>query len=245
MPPKRLAKHKVALKKSTEEIQDCPEPELVVVNVSNKGIVAWSDELLPKELAPSLIKGINASKNCFTSIELPNVKNYTGLQFLDFSRNLLADLNNMQWSMLSSIRELDISRNILPELPVGITDLPLLEVLNISHNLLRRLPDNMNHLRSLRSLDASHNEIDSVGDQLEDLPYLEELNLTHNKDITDMAPRTTRLFQKRALLSSKAERRILIRRALCIRKNVFNREQESIMESIESSVATGDINPYP
>ena len=47
-----------------------------------------------------------------------------------------------------------------------------------------------------------------------------------------MGPNTRRLCDKRSLLSSKEERRALITRALGLRKQVLQKEQQVVMEEI-------------
>ena len=54
----------------------------------------------------------------------------------------------------------------------------------------------MSKLKSLRNLDASYNQINTIGDILENLMFLGDLNLNGNPQITEMGPRTNRLFQK-------------------------------------------------
>ena len=65
---------------------------------------------------------------------------------------------------------------------------------------------------------------------LDKLPSLEDLNLTANPnlDLATLGTRTRRLVDKRALMASKNERRILIQRALGVQRNVLTREQQAI-----------------
>ena len=109
-----------------------------------------------------------------------------------------------------------------------------LETLLVDRNQLLEFPKDMHTMRQLRVLDASFNALTTVGTALDKLPALEDLNLGANPDldIETLGTRTRRLFDKRCLMASKAERRILITRALGVQRNVLTREQQAIFREI-------------
>lgn len=248
MPAKRTHKHRLAIKKSTIDTEKESVSAIVSIEIFGKGHQEWSDKFLPLGIIPEFVKIIRASKNEFTTIDISSIQKYIALETIDFSKNLISSLDSFQWASIQNIRELDLSRNQLSILPDGLgASLQRLEVLTVHHNQLTALPNSMECLKHLRSFDASYNMIQSVGDVLEELVYLDQLNLVHNSETIEqtMGPRTSRLYRKRALLSSKVERKVLIQRALCIRKNVLNREQEAIIQETSAAIDTGRPNPYP
>jgi len=199
MPPKKLHKHRLAIKKSVIEAESIQKAvDNINIDISGKGHQKWSDEFLPAGILPEYVKGIFAAKNEFTSIDISFITKYIALEKINFSRNLISSLDNFQWSSIQTIRELDISRNQLTALPIGLAELQRLEVLNVHHNHLTALPDNISEMKSLRSLDASYNIIQSVDLLLEDLPLLDHLDLVHNSESIErgMGPRTSRLYRK-------------------------------------------------
>lgn len=207
----------------------------------DKNLTEWN---VKNELEDRLIKEINLSKNKLT--ELPSLESYSALEILNVSRNGLTSINSLMFPSLSNMRIVDLSRNKLSELPIEFTQLSLLEVLSIHHNQLERLPEGIENLRLLRQLDASYNNITQVFDELEGLMFLDILDLSNNNIMTEMmGPRTRRLCDKKALLSSKEKRRVLIERGLCVRRNVLNREQQAILASIQESSDMNIATEYP
>ena len=82
-----------------------------------------------------------------------------------------------------NIRELDMSRNNIVELPWAIIFLKRLNVLNLSDNSIRSLPPVLFRLKSLRSLNASNNKLRILPTDLLLLTNLEELTITGNPEM--------------------------------------------------------------
>ena len=140
----------------------------------------------------------------------------------------------------------------------------MLVELNIAKNKLSDFPEKMGELKQLRVLDASYNNFEVIGDRLEYLPNLDDLNLSFNPKLNTgllhlgkpscqpayqptnqpnpdsfniyrfTGTRTRRLLEKRALMSSKAERRALITRALGVQHSSLVREQNVIYDQQEA-----------
>ncbi|MGH0126749.1 UNVERIFIED_CONTAM: hypothetical protein FKN15_033503 [Acipenser sinensis] len=72
------------------------------------------------------------------------------------------------------------ARNLLEYLPDWVCDTRKIEVLDVSHNLLTELPGRLLSSLSLRKLLAGHNQLHSLPDLLDHIP-LEALDLQHNK----------------------------------------------------------------
>ena len=107
-----------------------------------------------------------------------------------------------RFAQLFKLRKLDISRNLLENLPSDISKLPAMETLIVNRNKLTSFPQDMNNLSNLRILDASYNFITIIGNIFEKLNNLEELNLRNNDTlkIESMGPRAMRLFDKVSIL---------------------------------------------
>ena len=94
------------------------------------------------------------------------------MSFPDLSGNFLTELKAGLFANLSSLSELNLSRNQLTGLkkrkqqqPV-LWELPSLERLNLAHNQLTEVPDrSFRSLGSLRVLDLSNNQLQSLGDE--------------------------------------------------------------------------------
>ena len=84
-------------------------------------------------------------------------------------------------SHLAHLRLLDLSRNMIAEVPDALASLfPHLSSLNLSHNALLSIPPGLCH-PSLRSLDLSNNRIASIGPELGACGNLDHLLLSGNR----------------------------------------------------------------
>lgn len=107
----------------------------------------------------------------FTSLNPPKITNDTGrrhnITLLDLSNNNLSSLSDFIFSGIYSIRELDLSGNILDSIS-SVSNLQFANQivhLNISHNKLTQMDDSMfSTMPALEKLDVSNNMISSVGD---------------------------------------------------------------------------------
>lgn len=207
-----------------DRITECDQSGRRSVDISHLELADWPAELL----IVSQVTLIQACKNNFSCIK--SLGAFKGLLDLDISRNFITSLEGIDLSKLVRLQRLDISRNLLEHLPEEITQLPQLEVLMCHRNKLLSLPADMKQLKRLKVMDASHNNLTEIGLILESNSELEDLNITNNEDLIkdDMGPRARRLLDKRALLSSKTERRTLITRALGISRKVLAKEQQVI-----------------
>lgn len=147
---------------------------------------------------------------------VPSMSAFTNLERLDLSRNALVTISEYRLSGLHSLKTLDLSRNQLEALPEDISRLPVLETLLIHRNKLTKFPDSIGELRTLVLIDASYNNLTVIGDKLDGLLLLTSLNLTFNENLEEqsMSEKCRRLHSMRNILTSKKERRALIRRCL-------------------------------
>ncbi|XP_066146850.1 malignant fibrous histiocytoma-amplified sequence 1 homolog [Euwallacea fornicatus] len=77
---------------------------------------------------------------------------------------------------IESLKELNVSNNLLTWFPLGIEHLVNLEVLNVSYNDLIELPQGISKLGKLRVLIASHNHLDIVPIMPQSLKVLDFYN---------------------------------------------------------------------
>ena len=234
------AKKKERTKNLLDRIEECDKTGQYELDIAHLDLLEWPRETI---IVPA-IHILKAHRNMFTS--LPPLAMFRSLEILDLSRCNLTSIDDVGFVAFHHLCRLNLSRNNLKELPADIVKLFALETLLVDRNQLLGFPRDMQTMRTLRVLDASHNCLTDVGAALDVLPSLDDLNLSSNPNLNDatLGTRTRRLVDKRALMASKAERRILIRRALAVQRSVLTREQQSIFKEIYVGGAT-DVNELP
>lgn len=230
---------KVRSKNVLDRIEDCDKTGQYELDLSNLDLLEWPKETI---VVPA-IHILDAHGNRFTSI--PTLT-FRGLEVLNLSRCQLSSIADIGFVSLHHLHRLDLSRNNIKELPADIVKLFSLDTLLLDRNQLEAFPPAMHTMRNLRVLDASHNCIINIGSALDVLPSLDDLNLSHNPNLVTAAlgTRTRRLMDKRNLMASKSERRVLIQRALAVQRAVLTREQQSIFREIYTGGAS-DVNELP
>ena len=81
---------------------------------------------------------------------------------------------------LRNVREMNLSLNKIRRLPNDFGLLSCLETLNLSNNMLSELPKSVGNLKKLRALNLSHNNLTKIQDELMLMESLETLNLSKN-----------------------------------------------------------------
>lgn len=78
-----------------------------------------------------------------------------------FDAGILVDGKGLPWFEVEPLTVLDVSQNLLQQLPSEIRQLECLKVLNISSNELESLPEALRDLSALKLLDASCNRCEN------------------------------------------------------------------------------------
>lgn len=184
--PKKISnvqKTKITIKKSSEypTLQGFPRftEELHIVGLDRK-----SFDLQILKL--NCLKVLNLSNNKISSLP-KEVGTLPHLQELILSQNQLGkDAARFKWAWMdqNNIRNtlclLDLSDNLLTEIPQNIGKLNALVNLKISSNLLTHLPQSMGHLTALKYLDLSQNNLQCLPGCMMRLKLL-EIDVSGNK----------------------------------------------------------------
>lgn len=132
-----------------------------IIDWSNRGIA-----LLPKELF----------------LGAHNQERLGDVLSLDLSNNdlrLIPAFGALYW--FNSLRKLDVSDNMLRELPGEINSLTELVLMNAARNQMTSLPKEIGALHELKALDLSHNLLSDLPLELSGLTTLTYLNISSNK----------------------------------------------------------------
>ncbi|KAG7202197.1 hypothetical protein KM043_015874 [Ampulex compressa] len=176
-----LAKTKIVIKKNSEYpiLEGFPKTteELSLTGLGRK---SFDRQILRLQN----LKVLNLSENQLSSLpkELGNLPH---LQELVIAQNQLGKGTISKWLWLdqvaikSNLRLLDISDNLLQELPKQIGKLDALVTLKVRQNMLRSLPQSIGNLPSLRYLDLSKNLLTHVTGSMKNLKLL-ELDISEN-----------------------------------------------------------------
>lgn len=101
---------------------------------------------------------------------------------LNLKECFIEDLNKVKGLFdLKDLNKLDLSNNLLKEIPESINRLRNLAFLSLRSNHLKKIPDSIGDLKNLKILDLSSNDIDQLPFSLGTISSLQILNLERNK----------------------------------------------------------------
>ena len=153
-------------------------------NIKNKGNI---------NIASCIINGnLNMSKNQLKIFPINNILNYirkNTLNKIDLSDNKLTNIHSIETILpiIQSLKELNLSYNIIEKFPLCILTLPNLSILNISNNKLKTFPseqlsfDNIKTFTSnLTCLDLSFNNLTIVPESIGMFSKLVSLIMLNN-----------------------------------------------------------------
>lgn len=184
---------------SANELDDLPVDltklvDLKVLNCSKNRIsqISSSFEKLKQ------IKEFDFSQNCFK--RFPSVfYNFENLERLNGEQNQIKMLDE-QISNLKFLKVLILDKNLLENIDfVDFGTLPHLESIHLSYNQLNKFPRNLDKLKRIKIVDLSFNKIQSFPVDLLLVSSLDVLNLSHNQlqalpSMSDAYKRTNPMF---------------------------------------------------
>ena len=100
------------------------------------------------------------------------------LECLNLAEN---QLRNFSVSKMRRLNYLNASRNALENLPLGVCNLPHLEVLKLNTNRISYVSQDIVLLKRLRTLDLGHNKLTSLPHVINELENLETFNVQGNR----------------------------------------------------------------
>ena len=98
---------------------------------------------------------------------------------LDMTSNLLTNLPP-KFNKLIKLEILILTNNKFSEFPDVIFSIGTLRKLDLANNYIRAVPSTIKQLQQLRSLNLSENQLESLPNEVNELIYLKELNTTGN-----------------------------------------------------------------
>ena len=151
-----------------------------LVNLTSLVLVQNKLSELPSELGKlKKLKLLDLNNNSLISLP-QEVSNLKELQTLNCNNNLLEDF--VEVKNLTNLHCLDISRNKLGSLPVGIdsADFTALLTINANDNQIEELSQNLWQIPTLKNLDLSNNKLTSLPANMADCFKLKEFKATGN-----------------------------------------------------------------
>lgn len=210
--------------KNSDKLMDrfemCDRGGQFELDISGLSVFEW-----PKQISifPSIRK-LYAHANMLKMV--PALSYFTNIETINISRNQLEDISGVKFSTIRTLKNLDVSRNLLTSLPPDIVLLPILENLQIHRNKLTMLPSGISELRSLKVLNAEFNDIFDIVDDFGQLPKLCDVNLSGNPrlNMNTMSYKTQLAIELRNTMADKHERKIVISRVLDLTRSLRNSE---------------------
>jgi Leucine-rich repeat (LRR) protein len=124
---------------------------------------------------------VDLSENQFNGQIPSSFKNCNQISFFKLKSNKLEGKCPAIFREMKQITNLDLSKNLLTEIPEDIGNLSNLLTLNLNNNLLTSLPDSLNQLRALNSLSANSNKIKRLSENMNQLTSLSTIDLSNNE----------------------------------------------------------------
>ena len=116
---------------------------------------------------------------------------------LEVSANLISEIPR-QIRQLKGLRSLSLHSNQIPELPPPLFELKELTELNLGNNQIRSLPPAIGRLKNLRFLCLSGNALEELPPELGQLTQLNQLDIQNNQ-VKRLPPQLARLTKLRQL----------------------------------------------
>ncbi|RNA35469.1 leucine-rich repeat-containing 57 isoform X2 [Brachionus plicatilis] len=125
------------------------------------------------------IRNLDLSHNRLTIITSNLFTNMENLKTLNISNNKIESISG-EIGRCVKLESLDMSHNLLKDIPNSVNQLKNLKKISINNNQLTRIPKELSQLTQLDFVDLSSNKIKEIEDYVENF-YCIELNLNENK----------------------------------------------------------------
>mmetsp|Transcript_31254 Transcript_31254/g.93807 ORF Transcript_31254/g.93807 Transcript_31254/m.93807 type:complete len:1472 (-) Transcript_31254:63-4478(-) len=161
---------------------------------------------LPPQIAAAVqLQTLILSGNPLGDCPLRTVLQLTALDSLDLSNTgrSVSGLPDELARALASLRSLNLAKNKLECVPLGVAGLPALERLDLGDNAIATLPDSMTGCSRLQVLVLSRNRIESIPEWfLQAMPQLRRLYVNRNR-LLSIPARIGRLLQLEQLFLAR------------------------------------------
>ena len=182
----------VVIEDETESLEKLPQSLTSLDNINELVIKYCKTKSLPPKMAAlKHVTRLELNETHLKDVDV--VCKMTSLKELQLSRNAIKQLP-AAIGELRLLEQLDLSSNFLSVLPSQIGQLRNLLRLSVSANRLHHLPHSLGNFSNLRSLDVSRNVLEALPDELGKLAALSELHVAHNK--LDFFPESLRSLRK-------------------------------------------------
>ncbi|EKX44364.1 hypothetical protein GUITHDRAFT_109814 [Guillardia theta CCMP2712] len=157
-------------------------PKLRTMSLHDKCLVNL--HFLTGNLKFSSMTILDLSQNVIGDVDVLFLSSFPVLKKINMSKNKIHHLPDLGWENFANVQEIDVSDNILEELPEGMRELSRLRVLIASNNRIRRIPDPVARLASITDMDFEANSLEEIPLAFAANQTLKRLNVQSNRITT-------------------------------------------------------------
>ncbi|KAH8414663.1 hypothetical protein KR215_011737, partial [Drosophila sulfurigaster] len=177
-------RHTRTLAVNLEGLTQVPDQVFEVAAAENVHVVDFARNQLKQlpnglQLMSKLVTELVLSQNAIVVVQ-PFISQFTRISYLNLSNNLLTDLPH-EFGVLNTLRELNIGNNRLTFIPKALYELQGLEILLANDNHITALNvAGLENMGRLNTLDLRNNDIESIPAILGNLTNIKHLELIGN-----------------------------------------------------------------
>ncbi|CAG4993811.1 hypothetical protein DYBT9275_01239 [Dyadobacter sp. CECT 9275] len=150
-------------------------PKLSILNLGSNKITNDSLHLSRNKC----LHVLNLNENSFTDIPVA-VKNCRKLSSLWLAGNNMSALSGVSFKRVRKLRDLNLYKTQIGQVPAGIKKMRKLEILDLYHNKLTEIPKSVTKLKKLTHLAVAHNQLKELPEKLYKLKQLHTVYAHHN-----------------------------------------------------------------
>ena len=188
--------------KLTKHLQEKNELDPTIWKLTRLNFLEISQCPLIESLPEDIGKLLHISTLTLTSnklCQIPHeIKNLENLRHLNLSNNQIKHLNEDLFLKLNQLETLNLSHNLLENLPKFSPENKRLAILNLSHNQLETLQDFPIELENLSHIDLSSNQFTTFPDTLLQLNSLKFIIIDSNQ-LTEIPNQLSQLHKLKGL----------------------------------------------